>query len=405
MKYSQSKYLQRLRQELKTYLYKADINISPGKYIKYSILGSIGVSLLLTFLISLLDPTFDIYFLSLIFLLLAIAAFLFFKRLPYLLAKARAADIESDLPIAIRSIGIQLNMKVPFEAALENIANSNYKCSIEFRKALNMIDGGASIPDALRQIAERVESRTVKKLMVQLIHVYLEGLDGTELKHSADELIDAQRFSFKEFSAKLSFLSLMFIAVSSIIPTMYLAYIVVSGTYLGTTTSPSDIWFTFLFVFPLINILLIVYIKYSTPPILSNISEKFLSKREEIMLDEILRNIHIKLKVKGLLLYSSLLAILLTISLYFVIGLFSLLFLLLPMVVYFILLWALERRANEIEQYLPDALLYAATLELGVPMEKIIENIGNAGYGALSDEFKKAERQINIGISINHALA
>ncbi|MEM3408070.1 MAG: type II secretion system F family protein [Candidatus Micrarchaeia archaeon] len=397
-------YFKSLEKEMVLDLYRADIEISPSKYLTYSFFFSIVLSTISTYFISTLSTSFDYLSLGLIFFMLSTAYFLILKKLPSYIAKRRALEIESDLPIAIRSIGIQLNMKVPFETALENIANSNYKCSAEFKKVINMIDSGTSIPEALRQVTERVDSQTVKKLMVKLIHVYLEGMDGTELKHSADELIHAQRFKFKEFSAKLSFLSLMFIAFSSIAPTMFLAYIVVASTYLDMKTSPNDIWFTFVVLFPLINILLIVYIKSTTPTVLSNLSEKFLSKKEEIMLDEQLKNMKINLKFKTFIIYLFLISFLLTIIFYFEINYYSLLFLLLPLLIYFILLWLIEIRANEIEQHLPDALMYAATLELGVPMERIIENIANAGYKSLSDEFRKASRQIKVGISVNHAL-
>ncbi|MEM3369289.1 MAG: type II secretion system F family protein [Candidatus Micrarchaeia archaeon] len=397
-------YFDSIKKEVGINLYRADLEISPSKYIAYSLLVSLFLGASSTFFISTLSTSFDYITLILIFAMLFLAYFLIFKKIPSSIAKARAAQIESDLPIAIRSIGIQLNMKVPFETALENIANSNYKCSSEFKKVVNMIDGGTPIPDALRQVTERVDSQTVKKLMVQLIHVYLEGMDGTELKHSADELIHAQRFKFKEFSAKLSFLSLMFIAISSIAPTMYLAYIIVASTYLETQTSIGDIWFAFVVIFPLINILLIVYIKYATPAVLSNLSEKFLSKKEETMLDEQLKNMKINLRFRNFMIYLTLLSVMLAIIFYFQVNYYSLLFLLLPLLAYFILLWMIEMRANEIEQYLPDALMYAATLELGIPMERIIENIANAGYRSLSDEFKKAERQIKVGISVSHSL-
>lgn len=397
-------YFDSTKKEIGTSLYRADLDVSPSKYITYSLLASLFLSVLSTFFISTLSDSFDYLTLILVFAMLFLVYFLIFKKLPSSIAKARAAQIESDLPIAIRSIGIQLNMKVPFETALENIANSNYKCSSEFKKVVNMIDGGTPIPDALRQVTERVDSQTVKKLMVQLIHVYLEGMDGTELKHSADELIHAQRFKFKEFSAKLSFLSLMFIAISSIAPTMYLAYITVASTYLEAQTSSEDIWFAFLVIFPMINILLIFYIKYATPEVLSNLSEKFLSKKEEVMLDEQLKNMNIHLRFRTFMAYLSLISAFLAIVFYFQISYYSLIFLFLPLLAYFILLWLIEMRANEIEQYLPDALMYAATLELGIPMERIIENIANAGYRSLSDEFKKAERQIKVGISVSHSL-
>lgn len=392
-----------IKKDLEISLYKADINLSADEYIHYSFYLSVFISMLFSLFFA-QDPAFDLFSLLVIFIALLIAVFLLLKNIPKSIAKSRAAEIESDLPIAIRSIGIQLNMKVPFESALESVANSNYKCSSEFKKVIKMIDGGATIPDSLRQMAERVDSQLVKKLIVQLIHVYLEGQDGTELKHGADELIHSQRFKFKEFSAKLSFLSLMFIAVAAIAPTMYLAYVVVSSLYFGTQTSPSDIWFIFIFIFPLIDLILILYIKMSTPYVLTNLSEPLFSKREQIMLNEELKNFGINLEFKKFITSIFLLSIFLAALTVYFVSIYGLLFLLLPILIYFIFLWSIDRRSNEIEHYLPDALLYAATLEYGIPMEKIIENISNAGYHSLSREFKKAERQINVGINLTHAL-
>jgi flagellar protein FlaJ len=398
------KYTDEIKKDLTISLYRADIDIDPSEYLKYTLLFSLLLGLVSTFFFLQIDPTLDILSLAVVFFISFLFMFLVIKRIPSFLAKARAAQIESDLPIAIRSIGIQLNMKVPFETAIENIAKSDYRCSGEFKKAINMIDSGTPIPDALRQIAERVDSQIVKKLMVQLIHVYLEGLDGTELKHSADELIHSQRFKFKEFSAKLNFLSLMFIAVSSIVPTMYLAYIIVASVYLETPTSPSDVWFMFLFLFPIIDLILILYIKMVTPAVLTNISDRFLSKKEQAMLKDEIHNLGIKLSLKDFFIYIFAFSLLISIILYFYFGIYGFAALALPAVIYFILLWMVERKANEIEQYLPDALLYAATLEYGIPMEKIIDNIANSGYHSLSNEFKKAERQIKVGISLTHSL-
>ena len=392
-----------LKKELRTSLYRSDLSFSVDQYLAYSVTGSLllGISLMLAVV---QIENFDYPSMAILSAILSLAFFLILKRIPGSLAKARGMQIESDLPIAIRSIGIQINMKVPFESALQNVANSNYRCSYEFQKVIKMMDGGASIPDSLRQMAERVDSQIVKKLIVQLMHVYLEGLDGSELKHSADELIHSQRFRFKEFSAKLSFMGLMFIALSAIAPTMYLAYVVVAGLYLESPTSPSDIWLVFLVVFPLAEILLILYIKYSTPPVLTNASEQLFSKRELIMLNEELRNTGINIKFKEFISAVAAVSIFAAVATIFFFTIYGFAFLFIPVAIYFILLWLIERRSNEIEQYLPDALLYAATLEFGIPMEKIIENIGNSGYHSLSREFKKAERQIKAGINPTHAL-
>lgn len=399
----ENSYVSELKKEIGISLYRSDLPFSANQYLSYSAVGSVMLGIFLTFAILQIE-SFDPFSIAMLASVLSLAFFLILKRIPDNIAKARAMQIESDLPIAIRSIGIQINMKVPFESALQNTANSNYRCSYEFRRVIKMMDGGAPIPDALRQMADRVDSQIVKKLIVQLIHVYLEGLDGSELKHSADELIHSQRFRFKEFSAKLSFMGLMFIALSAIAPTMYLAYVVVAGLYLESPTSPSDIWLVFLVVFPLAEILLVLYIKYSTPSVLTNASEPLFSKREIIMLNEELRNLGLKVKFKDFILATTAVSLFAAVATAVSFTIYGIVLAFVPVAIYFILLWLIERRSNEIEQYLPDALLYAATLEFGIPMEKIIENIGNSGYHSLSREFKKAERQIKAGINPTHAL-
>jgi len=388
--------------ELRKDLHSADIDISVRDYLRYAAVSCVFLAAVITAISSKVDATLGTTDIVVIFSVSFMFCVLVAKRLPASLARSRAQDIESDLPIAIRTVGIQLNMHVPFENAIRNIASSNYRCSKEFRKVVKMIDGGATIPDTLRQMARRVESSIVKKMIIQLIRAYEEGLTGVDLKRQADELIATQRFKFKEFSARISFLSLMFIALSCIAPTMFLAYGVISSLYMGAPMSPSDIWLTFLFIFPALNAILILYIKMNTPKLLTTVREPLFSKKERCMLDLQLRSIGIRTDfARFMTLLSALSAIAAATSLFagFPPGL---LFLLLPLVVYFLLIILIERKSAEIENYLPDALLYASTMEYGVPMEKIISNIATSGYHSLSGEFAIASRQIHAGASIPH---
>ncbi|VVB73971.1 Type II secretion system (T2SS), protein F [uncultured archaeon] len=384
-------------------LHSADIGVNAKDYIKYSIVACVFLSATVLALVSKVDIMLSLADALLAFSVLFFLFALIAKRVPGSLAKSRALEIESDLPIAIRTIGVQLNMHVPFEDALRNVAASNYRCSKEFRKVVKMVDGGSAIPDALRQMAGRIESSIVKKMVVQLIRAYGEGLSGIDLKRQADELIATQRFKFKEFSARISFLSLMFIALSCIAPTMFLAYGVISSLYLGTPMSLNDIWFVFILVFPILNLILIAYIKFNTPKLLTTSREPMFSKKEQHMLSIQLRSFGIRsdfIRFMQVLCSFSLAAAALSFLFNFSSGI---LFLLLPPAVYFLLVILIERRSAEIENYLPDALLYASTIEYGVPMERIIANISTSGYHSLSDEFTIASRQIHAGASVPQA--
>ncbi len=384
-------------------LLTADIEFSPKKFLTIILLTSLFFGLAV-FSISLVYFKEDIYFSSVISLLTFSLLLFILKRLPKSMSKSKAEKIMSDLPIAIRSIAIQLNMKVPFEDVIKNISNWKYSCSSEFEKILREIESGESVPSALRSASNRIDSTIVKKIIVQLIRIYEGGMQPTQLKNLADELISVQKLKMKEFSAKLSFFGLLFIALSSIAPTLFLAYTMVSVLYLGTEMTPNDILLIFLVVFPLINTIIIYFIKSRTPKTLSGSFDKFFSQRERNSTNYELNRIGIKIDVKDLIIYLSVFSIVISaISLYLGYSFLSLI-IFLPLIVYFVLLYKVEGRATEIEGFLPDALFQAASLEQGIPMEKIIDNLSSSGYKSLSDEFKIAFREIKTGSSVPDAL-
>ncbi|MCD6434074.1 MAG: type II secretion system F family protein [Candidatus Diapherotrites archaeon] len=59
----------------------------------------------------------------------------------------------------------------------------------------------------------------------------------------------------------------------------------------------------------------------------------------------------------------------------------------------------------EIEYYLPFALnQIAIELSLGSRFEDVIKSVANSGYGILSDEFKKAQKELELGATLQEAL-
>jgi hypothetical protein len=63
-----------------------------------------------------------------------------------------------------------------------------------------------------------------------------------------------------------------------------------------------------------------------------------------------------------------------------------------------------EKRSEEIEQYLPDALFSVSALPKSTKLEKIFDVIAAGGYGALSQEAAKAKRQISMNVKVDLVL-
>ncbi len=385
--------------------------IEPRRYLSFSL----GASLLLSILILIFSFFFRGGFLFSAFLFFASFAILFFLIKNYSRVRARqiADEIESDLPVALRSIGVELNMNTPFEQALEHAADSNYGAlSLEMRKTLREIrTSGMGVPEALRALGSRVESTLFRRAISQLLIAYEQGTKGEPIKKLADEMMDLQRARAREFSAKSAFFGLLLIAVSCILPAMFEVYLIVSSSFMRAPLSPLGIWLVYLVAFPAFNLIIILYLRSRTPRALRTQKSKFLSPDEMRALDEELHAMGIKQTMKTLLARLLAVSVFLAISVLFLLRAnqmlaipLSLVLLLSPVLAYAYVSYRLERRTREMERYLPDALFHAASMQKGVHIEKIISSIAGAGYGALSSEFELARKQIKGGASVPSAL-
>lgn len=392
---------EKARKSIEADLIKANISFPAWKYLSLSFLLSIIIGAYITFL-SFLFITNDLLLLTAILLLSFSLIFLLLKNFPSMLKKRRAAVLEAELPMILRSIGVQLNINTPFEACIKGIADSNYEFSSEFKKAQKELKAGASIQQALTSISGRVESNILKRAMSQLIVCYEHGAKGDALKRIADELSSTQLADVREFGAKMSFFGLLFIAASCLLPAFFEVFLVVGSSFLSLSISSLHIWVAFLLFFPLLNILIILFIQSRTPPSLS--AKK--SFRDEVNDVKLFLKQRIGNPIYFIVIAFAAAAIFALLSFFFPILLpLAFVFFISPILLYFYALYSLEQRTKSIERHLPDALFQAASLQKGMPIERIFSSISSSGYGPLSDEFGIAAREIKSGGSVSSALS
>ena len=390
-------------------LTKADLldQITPEAYLRGSFLFSFITSLFISIITLLL--THNIGYTLIIFLLGFALTYLFFIRYPSLLKRRRAEQIESDLPMALRALAIQLDIKMPFEQAIKHVGESNYYISPEFSRVYREIKSGVSVQQALTDLAERIDSQIVKRVVNQMILVYETGGSGEVLKRIANELSDIQFNKLKEYEAKMSFASLIYIATSALIPTFFQMFTVIGGFMLPINITPAHIWLFYLIVFPIINLIVVLYIKSSSPSVARVRLTDF--KKEQQQINNLLQTWNPPYTLDSLIKISIGVSIILGL-IFLMLGLFTgntlfyFLFgfsLMIPVIVYFYLGYLVSNRTSEIERSLPDALFQAASSKR-LNLEKIIRDISKRDYGPLSEEFAMVERQIKAGTNIEDAL-
>ena len=182
--------------------------------------------------------------------------------------KRRAAEIERDLPLFLRSAAVDLQFNTPFERVLESGASGYGPLSAELRKVCAEIRVGSSVQRALLNFAKRTNSLSVKRSVMQLVFSYEHGFASEGLRKLADELIQSQRIKSREFAAKQAFFGLLFITLSTIVPALFSAFVIIGSAFLALSFSPADVFIAFLFVFPLLDSAVLFYLNESKPKVL-----------------------------------------------------------------------------------------------------------------------------------------
>ncbi|MDD5148578.1 MAG: hypothetical protein PHH08_03900 [Candidatus ainarchaeum sp.] len=198
--------------------------------------------------------------------------------LPVIKEKNRIAFVERDLPFALLSISMDLELNVPFEKCIFNAAKNGLATAGEFEAVfLEIKEKGRSVKEALLGFSSRNKSIAVKRAVLQLESVYEHGssrnLEGKiksseAVRRIALELLAKQNSESRAFSGKLVVFSLLFIAVSAIVPALFQSFIIVGSTVLKMNFTPAQVFSAIVIGFPLADAVVLLYIRAKTPAFL-----------------------------------------------------------------------------------------------------------------------------------------
>ncbi|MDD5163766.1 MAG: hypothetical protein PHD95_06205 [Candidatus ainarchaeum sp.] len=203
------------------------------------------------------------------------AIFFGMQLIPAVKEKKRVALIERDLPFALLSISMDLDLNIAFEKCVFNAAKNELATAPEFKKIFfDVKEKGMSMQEALVGFAKRNKGTAVKRAVLQLGSIYEHGssrdiagsIKSSEaVRRIALELLAKQRSESKAFSGKLVVFSLLFIAVSAIVPALFQSFIIVGSMILEISFTPMQVFLAIVVGFPLADLLVLFYIRAKTP--------------------------------------------------------------------------------------------------------------------------------------------
>jgi len=401
------------------------IGMAPGRYATMAIFLSIAISLSVSLSISLLgfgfaglffsdfdsNPLFSIFSLFGFCFLIFAVVFAFFLLLPRIEMKRRIAAMESEMPFFLRSTGMLLEMKIPFQQAL-SIASEDAGYE---RADLNMKDSGKwgcksgdcdhsgrgnrscigkeiafilvqekegiSLAKSFSSFSSSTDSLIIKRAVSQLLNSYAIGSPGSELRRMGDDMLARESHRIKEHSARMAMFGLLFMISSAIAPTFFLVYAILGRTALNTDITDSQIALGMLVVFPLASILILLVSKAMVP-------ESAFRERGGFDARMIVPGI---LFVSGFVLFPEMQVPLI------VAGVAASILLVYSS-------YSGERRLEDIENHLPDALFAISSLPASIKPERLFALIKEGNHGALSEEAQKTQRQLAMNVPLDKAL-
>ncbi|HLC78907.1 MAG TPA: type II secretion system F family protein [archaeon] len=203
----------------------------------------------------------------------AVLCFMYFMGTPAMVLAKSARRIEKHLPFALMQLSVLLNCSVPMDRALFALSNSSYG---EFSKKLNEAlircqKSAISLPNALMDVANSTRSPQFRRAISQIISVYEHGYGkspGMDIRQMALESLLLQKAAMREFSSKLVMLSVVFIAISAIVPALFQSFVLVGSTFMEIPFDSFQLLLIVCILFPLLDCLILLSMRSLTPEFL-----------------------------------------------------------------------------------------------------------------------------------------
>jgi Flp pilus assembly protein TadB len=299
--------------------------------------------------------------------------------LPQLELRKRNAEFIARLPMDLQTLGMLIDMNIPFQDALTIVS----KDEPEFREVVCEIKKGSSVQKALSRLILENNSFELKRAISALINSYEIGCKGSEIRAIADEMNSLSRHRLREYSSKSAIFGLLFIVSAAVLPTFFLVYSTLGGFSVGEAFGELEMIIALLIIFPLISFSILMIAKSMLP--YSVFGES--GKKQDL-----------RIVVPTFVMLGFFLIVPSVFSIVgIVIGAGAASY-----IVY--ANYSSEKRIEEIERNLPDALFSISSMPKSAKIEDLFGVIERSGYGALSAEAKKSRMQISANLSTDIVL-
>ncbi len=240
--------------DLPDQLKKAHLNDTPESFVKKALNGGffIGLGITCFFFFVFSVAGIPLYVLPGILILSSFFSFLLVIKSPIAQIKKRQIELDREVLFAGRFLLVKLYSGKPLLISLIEASKGYGVAGKYFKEIVDDINMGSSIEHALEKAMKYSPSDKFKRILFQMNNSLKIGVDVTDsLSKKLDEIANEQLNEIRRYSKKLNSMSLFYMIVAIVIPSLGAAIFMVVGSLIGilSTEDSANILFRGIWVF------------------------------------------------------------------------------------------------------------------------------------------------------------
>lgn len=196
-----------------------------------------------------------------LFFVVSFFTFFFFINKPNYDILRAEKQTESEIVSAIRFLILELRSEHSLYNAISNASKNFTIIGIYFDEVVNEVRLGKTMETALNDAVEGCPSFHLRSVYWQLLNSLQTGADITEsLEVLLEDIVEEQKIKIEGYGRELNALSLFYMMIAIIIPTIGLTILLAVLTFLGITVS---IW-VLIALWLFLTLVQFLFLKFST---------------------------------------------------------------------------------------------------------------------------------------------
>jgi len=157
---------------------------------------------------------------------------------PKLLVRRRVSGVERNLMQALKHMLIQIRSGVPIYDSIVSLSEGYGALSDEFMDMIKDVNAGTSVEDALDELAMRVPSQNLRRVVWQLSNGIKSGSDmGRVIDEVIDVMSKEKMLAIRKYGSELNPLTLVYMMIAVIIPALGVTMLIVLSSFSGISIS------------------------------------------------------------------------------------------------------------------------------------------------------------------------